>query len=154
MKKMTEIHYLLPIDCIYLSDEIDKIKNLMNIDFDDDFLLSKYDSYGRGRGDIVVFKNEVENPEFMLFDLYNSFTDQHNMVLFGVCCFEPRDIEKLMLELYNKSEPTSKFIFGEENYLCGVADYVNYPKLIKYGDQVYSQRVELYVNNRLVMEPK
>ncbi|UKS26593.1 hypothetical protein LOZ80_34620 [Paenibacillus sp. HWE-109] len=152
MGKMTEIHYLLPIDCIYLSDELFKIKSLMNIHFDDDFLMSKYDSYGRGRGDVIVFKAEIGNPECILFDLYNSFTDQNNMVLFGVRCFEGSDIEKVMLELLNKSEPTSKFIINEENYLSGIADASNYPKIIKYSDNVYSQCVELYVNNRKINE--
>ncbi|WP_157261710.1 hypothetical protein [Paenibacillus sp. A3] len=143
---MTEIHYLLPIDCIYLSEEISEIKSLMGIQFDDDFLVSKYDSYGIGRGDVLVFKAERESPEFMLFDLYHSFTDQQFMVLFGVRCFEPCNIKKLMLALHNKSEPTSKFIMGEGNDLSSMADFTNYPKIIKYGDQVYNQCIELYVN--------
>ncbi|GMX65997.1 hypothetical protein Elgi_52680 [Paenibacillus elgii] len=143
---MTEIHYLLPIDCLYLSDEISEIKSLMGIHFEDDFLISKHDSYDIGHGDVLVFKAERESPEFMLFDLYKSFTDQHFMVLFGIRCSEPSSIKKFMLDLHNKSEPVSKLIMSEGNDLSGMADFNNYPKVIKYGDQVYTQRIELYVN--------
>lgn len=74
------------------------------------------------------------------------------MVLFGVRCVEPDNIKKFMLDLHNRSEPTSNFIISEGSDLSRIADGSNYPKIIKYGEQRYSQRLELYVGNKLILE--
>lgn len=165
--KIIEISFVLPI--YYLCDEVTgknayevkKIKEILGIRFDDYYLLNKYDSYGDGvtrggKGDILVFRQEDDSKEFLVFDFYNGYTDQHNMVMFGVRCFENEEIKTLMISLHKRSVPTSQYTENEEENLLRMADIRNYPKLINdYGRQFYQhiesyyQHIESYINDNL-----
>lgn len=160
-----EYSFVLPIYDITetdskLVDEIIRIKQLMNLDFDDEIIIDKYNSYGdysqsAGKGDVIVFKSNIDSEEFVVFDLYNGFTDQNNMVMIGVRCVDDnKEIKNSLIKLHERLEPTSKFIEEYGSDLLKMVDKRKYPKkqndLGNLGNKIPLQHIECYINGELV----
>lgn len=162
-----EYYFVLPIYDITetdskLVDEIIRIKQLMNLDFGSENIIDKYDSYGEynqraGKGDVIVFKSNIDSEEFVVFDMYNGFTDQNNMVKLGVRCIDnDKEIRNSLIKLHEKLEHVSKFIEEYGSNLLKMVDKSNYPKkrndLGNIEKKMTLQHIECYVNGEMVYQ--
>lgn len=147
MKKYTEFSFYLPFyDLIDDPDEGSHLEQLMgqlHISFDITALYHRYLSYGAGKGDIFVFIKEDDRDSFIFIDLFNGFTDQHNMVKLGVRCDSKLDekIRNLLYQIYSQAELTSKFIESYDGLLKLEICSGDYPKEIRYGDYTYIKNI-------------
>lgn len=89
MKRYIEFSFYLPFfDLIEDTNEVFCLEELMrqlNIRFNIMELYDRYISYGEGpcragQGDVFVFFTKDDKDSFILIDLFNDFTDQHNMI--------------------------------------------------------------------------
>lgn len=152
MKRYIEFSFYLPFfDLIDDTDEVFSLEELMrklNIRFNIMELYNQYLSYGKGpsragKGDIFVFFTKDDKDSFILIDLFNDFTDQHNMVKLGVRCEINHDkrIRDIFNIIHSRAEIKSKINESDDDLLKLEINSEDYPKEIRYGDQIYVKNI-------------
>lgn len=151
MKKYIEFSFYLPFfDLIDDTNEVFILEELMRelkIKFDIMELDNQYLSYGEGpgragKGDIFVFFAIGDKDVFILIDLFNDFTDQHNMVKLGVRCEikHHKQIRDLLHDIHSRAEIKSE-IKESEDLLKLEINSGNYPEVIRYGTEKYIKNI-------------
>ncbi|MGN7763378.1 hypothetical protein [Paenibacillus sp. 22594] len=152
MKRYIEFSFYLPFfDLIDDTDEVFCLEELMrqlNIRFNIMELYDQYISYGEGpcragKGDVFVFFTKDDKDSFILIDLFNDFTDQHNMVKLGVRCEVKYDkwIRNILNNIHSRAEIKSKIKESDDDLLKLEINSEDYPKEIRYGDQKYMKNI-------------
>lgn len=152
MKRYIEFSFYLPFfDLIDDTDEVFSLEELMrqlNISFNMIELYYQYLSYGEGpsragKGDVFVFFKKDDKDSFTLIDLFNDFTDQHNMVKLGVHCEIKYDkqIRNILYNIHSRAEIKSKIKESYDDLLKLEISSEDYPKEIRYGDQRYIKNI-------------
>ncbi|AJS58992.1 hypothetical protein [Paenibacillus sp. IHBB 10380] len=152
MKRYIEFSFYLPFfDLIDDSDEVLNLEELMrqlNISFNMMELYNQYLSYAEGpfragKGDVFVFFKKDDKDSFILIDLFNDFTDQHNMVKLGVRCEIKYDkqIRNILYNIHSRAEIKSKTKESYDDLLKSEISSEDYPKEIRYGNQKYIKNI-------------
>ncbi|TVX96269.1 hypothetical protein [Cohnella terricola] len=155
MKKYIEFSFYLPFfDLIDDTDETSSLEELMrqfDLSLNIEGLDNQYLSYGdgafrAGKGDIFVFFKKDDKESFILIDLFNDFTDQHNMVKLGVRCEVNKDkqIRNILSSIHSRAEIKSSLKESDDDLLKFEICNVDYPKEIRYGNQKYI--INIYYN--------
>ncbi|OKP88491.1 hypothetical protein A3844_07240 [Paenibacillus helianthi] len=154
MKRYIEFSFYLPFfDLIDDTFEVFSLEELMRqlvIRFNFMELCDRYLSYGEGpsragKGDVYVFFTEDDRESFILIDLFNDFTDQHNMVKLGVR-YEikhqnDKQIRNILHNIHSRAEIKSKIKESDDDLLKLEINNEDYPKEIRYGDQIYMKNI-------------
>lgn len=152
MKRYIEFSFYLPFfDLIDDTDEVFNLEEIMrqlDISFNKMELYNQYLSYGEGpfragKGDIFVFFKKNDKNSFILIDLFNDFTDQHNMVKLGVRCEIKYDkqIRNILYNIHSGAEIKSKTKESHDDLLKLEISSEDYPKEIRYGDRKYIKNI-------------
>ncbi|MEK5239856.1 hypothetical protein NST99_29785 [Paenibacillus sp. FSL L8-0470] len=158
MKRYIEFSFYLPffdlIDDMFEVFSLEELMRQLNIRFNFMELCDQYLSYGEGpsragKGDVFVFFTKDDRDSFILIDLFNDFTDQHNMVKLGVRCEIKHDNDKrirnILNNIHSRAEIKSKIKESNDDLLKLEINSEEYPKEIRYGDQKYIKNI--YYNN-------
>ncbi|ADM71139.1 hypothetical protein GMA19_03334 [Paenibacillus polymyxa E681] len=152
MKRYIEFSFYLPFfDLIDDTDGVFSLEELMrqlNIRFNIMELYNQYLSYGEGvsrvgKGDVFVFSTKYDKNIFILIDLFNDFTDQHNMVKLGVRCEINHDkrIRDIFNNIHLRAEIKSKINESDDDLLKLDINSEDYPKEVPYGDHIYIKNI-------------
>lgn len=90
-----------------------------------------------------MFFTKYDKNSFILIDLFNDFTDQHNMVKLGVRCEIKHDkrIRYILNNIHLRSETKSKMNESNDDLLKLDINSEEYPKEIRYEDHIYIKNI-------------
>ena len=92
-------------------NEIGELLDFLNIKFDKNYIVEKYQD--NGNHDVEVLHSKNDEQVFAYFDLEKEPTDQNDMFYFGIRCLKKDELivlEKL-IEIYRKLKTSSPFSF-------------------------------------------
>ncbi|MCM3337895.1 hypothetical protein M3650_04415 [Paenibacillus sp. MER TA 81-3] len=138
------------------ASNLEELMKELNISLNITELYNVYLSYGNGpyragKGDVFVFFKNNDMDSFILIDLFNDFTDQHNMVKLGVRCetIQEKQIRDILFDLHSKTDIKSKIKESYDDFLKLEIIKADYPKEIQYGSQKYIKKIYYNITKTL-----
>lgn len=118
------------IDDLLYVEEFEELCNILGINLNSEWLEKKYASIIPGRGNSVVFYSQ-DKKSFIYIDMYQSPTDQHDMIEFGIRVSQ--NTEKSAYDLFKTIHANAivkSCIKKGEGILEDLVNIYEYPKIL------------------------